>query len=268
MNSAQMLKGKHAVVFGAAGSIGTVVAKQFAAEGAEVFLSGRSKPSLDDVARHITVDGGLAHVAIVDAEDPTAVDSYVDGVAREAGSIDVVFNLIGPRAKDYGNGKPAMRSSVEEFMVPLTTLMRSQFITSRAAARHMVEQRSGVILFVTGSPARPHSEGTTAIGAAFGAIENFTRSLALDVSPSGVRVVCVRMAAMPETRTIQDTRDMMTAALNLPEEHVFNMLANLTLLKVSPTIADAARVAAFAASDNARMMTGTVLNSSAGAVLD
>src|SRR5713101_2662047 len=113
-----MLKGKHAVVFGAAGSIGTVVATQFAAE------------------------GGLAHVAIVDAEDPTAVDGYVDGVAREAGSIDVVFNLIGPRAKDYGNGKPAMRSSVDEFMVPLTMLMRSQFITSRAAARHMVEQRS------------------------------------------------------------------------------------------------------------------------------
>jgi len=66
----------------------------------------------------------------------------------------------------------------------------------------MIEQRSGVILFATGSFARPHTAGATAIGAAFGAIENLTRNLAHDVSPCGVRVVCVRTAATPETRTI------------------------------------------------------------------
>jgi NAD(P)-dependent dehydrogenase (short-subunit alcohol dehydrogenase family) len=132
----------------------------------------------------------------------------------------------------------------------------------------MVEQRSGVILFVTGSPARPHTPGATAIGAAFGAIENFTRNLAQDVSPCGVRVVCVRTAATPETRTIQDLQASMTAAMNIPQEQVFKTLADMTLLKVSPTMADMAKTAAFAASDNARMMTGTVLNSSAGATID
>ena len=268
MNSAPMLKGKHAISFGAAGSIGSVVAKEFAAEGAEVFLSGRSKSSLEEVARRITGDGGVAHVDVVDAEDAAAVDVYVDRIAREAGSIDVVFNVVGPRAKDYGNGKAATQLTVDEFMVPLLRLLKAQFITSRAAARHMVEQRSGVIMFVTGSPARGHTPGATAIGAAFGAIENFTRNLAMDVSPSGVRVVCVRTAAMPETRTIQETRDMMIAAMNIPKEQVLATLANMTLLKVSPTIADTAKAAAFVASDNACMMTGTVLNSSAGAVLD
>jgi enoyl-[acyl-carrier-protein] reductase (NADH) len=54
----------------------------------------------------------------------------------------------------------------------------------------------------------------------------------------------------------------------LPQEQVFKTLADMTLLKVSPTIADMAKTAAFAASDSARMMTGTVLNSSAGAVID
>ncbi len=268
MNEAQRLQGKHAVIFGAGGSFGSVVAREFAAEGAEVFLSGRSRSSVDDVARQITDDGGVAHVAVIDAEDPVAVDDYIDSIAMKAGSIDVVFNLIGPRLVEYGGGKPATQLSVDEFMAPLVRLVRSQFITSRAAARHMVEQRSGVILFVTGSPARPHTPGATAIGAAFGAIENLTRNLAQDMSPCGVRVVCVRTAATPETRTIRELQATMTAAMNIPEEHVFKTLAEMTLLKVSPTIADMARTASFAASDNARMMTGTVLNASAGAVID
>ena len=268
MNKAQMLKGKHALIFGAGGSFGSVVAREFAAEGADVFLSGRSRSSVEAVANQIAAESGTAHVAVIDAEDPDAVDAYIGSIAKEAGSIDVVFNLIGPRLTEYGGGKPATQLSVEEFMAPLVTLVKSQFITSRAAARYMLDQRSGVILFVTGSPARPHTPGATAIGAAFGAIENFTRNLAQDVSPCGVRVVCVRTAATPETRTIQELQASMTAAMNIPPEQVFKTLADMTLLKLSPTIADLAKTAAFAASDNARMMTGTVLNSSAGAVLD
>ena len=64
------------------------------------------------------------------------------------------------------------------------------------------------------------------------------------------------------------SRATMTAAMNIPQEQVFKTLADMTLLKVSPTIVDMARTGAFAASDNARMMTGTVLNSSAGSVID
>jgi NAD(P)-dependent dehydrogenase (short-subunit alcohol dehydrogenase family) len=146
MNKVQMLKGKHALIFGAGGSFGSVVAREFAAEGAEVFLSGRSRSSVEDLAKQIATDGGTVHVAVIDAEDPAAVDAYVDAIASEAGTIDVVFNLIGPRLTEYGGGKLATQLSVDEFMAPLVTLVKSQFITSRAAARHMVEQRSGVIL--------------------------------------------------------------------------------------------------------------------------
>jgi NAD(P)-dependent dehydrogenase (short-subunit alcohol dehydrogenase family) len=268
MEGVQLLKSKHAIVFGAAGSIGSGIAREFAAQGAEVFLAGRPNPGLEEFAGRITAAGGKAHVSVVDAEDDNAVDAYVQHVAGQAGSLDIVCNVIGPRVKDYANGTPAMSLTVDQFMLPLTTFVRSQFITSRAAARHMIEQRSGVILFVTGSPARGHTPGTTAIGAAFGAIENFTRNLAYDVSPHGVRVVCVRASAMPDTRSIQETAGLVAGSGNASPEQVFSGLANSTLLKVSPTVADTARVVAFAASDNARMMTGTVLNSSAGAVID
>jgi hypothetical protein len=73
---------------------------------------------------------------------------------------------------------------------------------------------------------------------------------------------------MPDTRTIQETGELAAANTNISADQMFTMLANSTLLKVSPRVADTARAAAFVASDNARMMTGTVLNSSAGAVID
>jgi len=103
--SSPILQGKHAVVFGAAGSVGAAVAKEFAAEGAEVFLAGRTKASVDAVAREIKAAGGKAHAAAVDALDEAAVTAYVDGVAKETGRIDIVFNAVGTRPSDYGNGK-------------------------------------------------------------------------------------------------------------------------------------------------------------------
>jgi len=200
--------------------------------------------------------------------DHAAADEFVDDIARRTGSIDIVFNAIGPLAKEYGNGKSAVDLTIEEFMVPLTTVLKSQFITARAAARHMVKQHSGVIILLTGGPARTHVQGTSAIGAAFGAIESLTRNLALDFSPSGVRVVCLRSAAMPDTRTIQQTLDAMVSRTGITKDQATAALANLTLLKVSPWVSDTAKAAAFLASDHARMMTGTVLNSSGGAVAD
>src|SRR6202022_1269801 len=110
------LRGKYAVVFGAGGSIGAAVAKEFAAEGAEVFLSGRNKSNVEAVTTEITKGGGGAHAAVVDAEDPASVDEYVDGVARRTGRIDIVFNAIGPLVAEYGNGKHAVDLTIEEFM--------------------------------------------------------------------------------------------------------------------------------------------------------
>lgn len=72
----------------------------------------------------------------------------------------------------------------------------------------MVKQRSGVIIFLTGSPARGHVEGATAIGAAFGAIETLMENLAVEVSPAGVRAVCLRTTANTDSRSIQQTMDL------------------------------------------------------------
>jgi len=268
MSSSPILQEKHAVVFGAGGSIGAAVAKEFAAEGAEVFLAGRTRPSVEEVTKQITAAGGRVHAAVINALDDAAVNEYIGCIVKQTGSIDIVFNAVGPLVKEYGNGKSAVDLAIEEFMVPLTTVVKSQFITARAAARHMVKQHSGVIIFLTGSPARGHVEGATAIGAAFGAIESLSENLAVEVSPAGVRVVCLRTTANIDSRTIQQTMDALASKMNVTKDQMIARMASLNFLKVPASISDTAKTAVFLASDRARMMTGTVVNSTAGAAAD
>jgi 3-oxoacyl-[acyl-carrier protein] reductase len=146
--------------------------------------------------------------------------------------------------------------------------MKSRFITARSAARHMVKQNTGVIIFVTGSPARPHVPGATAIGAAFAAMENLTANLAFEVSPSGVRVVCIRTVANVDSKSIQDTAEIVAGRLHVTKEQVLENFAQANFLKVVATVQDTANAAVLVASDRARMLTGTVVNASAGAALD
>lgn len=264
----RILQGKNALIFGAGGSIGATVAKEFAAEGARVYLSGRSKSNVDAAAREVGTKGAGARVAVVDVSDPWAVRAYVDGIVEEAGTIDVIFNAAGPLPQLYGNGKLAVDSTVEEFFVALDQVVKPQYITARAAARQMAKQRSGVILFQTGSPARGHVNGGTAIGTAFGAIETFAENLAFEASPLGVRVVCLRTTANIDTAVIQATAEVLAGIQNVTKDQVLYGLANLNFLKTNMFVADTAHALAFLASDRARMFTGTVVNSSAGAALD
>ena len=268
MNSTGILKGKHAVVFGAGGTIGAAVAKEFAAEGAEVFLSGRTKSNVDAIAKQIAANGGKVHASVIDTLNDTAVNDYLDGIVNQTGKVDIVLDVVGPLAKDYGNSTMAVDLSVEEFMVPLMTMVKSRFITTRAAARQMIKAHSGVIILVTGSPAKPHVPGATAIGAAFGAMENLVANLAFEVSPLGVRVVCVRTLANVDSRSIQDTVGIIASRLGITKDQAIAQIAQSSLLKVPATVADTANSAVLLASDRARMLTGTVVNATAGAVLD
>jgi NAD(P)-dependent dehydrogenase (short-subunit alcohol dehydrogenase family) len=268
MSSSQLLNGKHAVVFGAGGSIGAAVAKEFAAEGAQVFLAGRTRSNVEDVAQQIAATGGRAHAAVTDALDDSAVNEYIDRIARHAGTIDIVFSAVGPLVHEYGNTKSATDLTIDEFMMPLTTVVKSQFITARAAARHMVKQHSGVIIFLTGSPARGHVAGATAIGTAFGAVESLTENLAIEVSPSGVRVVCLRTTANIDSRTIQQTMEALASKVSITTDQAIAGMANLNFLKVPAKVSDTAKAAVLLASDRARLLTGTVVNSTAGAALD
>lgn len=265
---AARLEGKTALVFGAGGDVGAGVAREFAAQGAQLFLSGRTISRVQDVASEIANRGGTAAVAEVDALDEGAVESYFGQVVDAAGRIDVVFNATGPQPIEYRNGTNTMELPIDAFMLPITTIVRSHFITARSAARHMMRQQSGVLVFLSATPSRGLSPNLSAVGATYGAVESFARCLATELGPSGVRVVCVRSMGMAETRTMQQTYELAGKSTGMPKEKMQEIVASRALLRRPPSVAETARLIAYLASDEASTLTGAIVNSSCGQVID
>lgn len=248
-----LLENKVAVIYGAGGPIGGAVVRAFAREGARVFLSGRTKAKLDKLAGEIRSKGGVADTAVVDALNEQAVDTYVDAVVEQAGSIDISFNLI-----SYGDVQVLLTEiSVEDFLQPITTAMRTHFLTTRAAARHMIKRGSGVILAFGGDGPQT-LPGLGGFKVALDAIESLRRQWACELGPHGIRIVTLKTGGVPESidATVPE-RDEITAGIE-----------KATLLKRAATLADVGNVAAFVASDQARTMTGTEVNISCGALMD
>ena len=253
-----LLENNNAVIYGAGGSIGGAVARAFAREGARVFLAGRTEAKLKSVADDIRAAGGRAEAAVVDALDEEAVDRHADAVVAEAGSLDISFNLI---SHPYTHGIPLAEMAVDDFIAPVETAARTTFITARAAARHMIPRRSGVILAFggpgdRGAPLRDFYLGGTQV--AFDAIETIRRQLSVELGPHGIRVVTLESGGVPES---------------LPEgfqgrEAIVELIEGQTLLGRGATLEDVGNAAVFAASDWARSMTAATINVSCGALID
>jgi 3-oxoacyl-[acyl-carrier protein] reductase len=250
-----LLKDKQAIIYGGAGSIGGAVARAFAAEGATVHLTGLTRATLDTVAEEIRAAGGRAETAVVDARDAASVDAHADAVAERFGRIDISMCVI-----HHGDvhGTPLHEMAQEDFERPVFSSVRSTFLTARAAARHMVKQRSGVILNFGGSgdPMRDYYIGGTQIG--FEAIEALRKQLATELGRYGIRVVSMRTGGVVES---------------LPEgtaggDAIAEGITSSTLTGRPATLQDVGDVAVFIASDKARTMTGATVNISAGALLD
>jgi NAD(P)-dependent dehydrogenase (short-subunit alcohol dehydrogenase family) len=252
---AVLLEGRNAVIYGGAGAIGSAVARRFAHEGATVHLAGRTQGPLDAVAADIRAAGGRAETAVVDALDEAAVDAHADAVAASAGSLDVSINMI-----THGDvqGTPLAEMALADFEAPVHAAVRTLFLTARAAARHMIRQRSGVILLFGGygDPLPDHNLGGLQV--AFQAQEALRRNLAAELGPHGIRVLTLQTGGIPET----------IAAGSPLRERVERMTAERTLLGRAATLEDVASAAAFAASDQAAAMTATKLNLTAGAYVD
>jgi len=261
-----LLEDKTAVIYAAGGAIGGAVARAFAREGARLFLTGRDVAKVDAVAEEIVSAGGAAEAAQVDALDEEAVEEHLTTVVERAGGVDISFNAIGPGPTR--NRKPLTELAGDAFVRPIAFYAGSNFITATAAARQMSGQRSGVIVTLTAVPGRMPANLIGGSAPAWGAVEAFSRSLALEVGPAGIRVVCLRSHAIPETPLIEENFATAAPAAGVTPAQFQAILEQGTLLKRLPTLAEVADTAAFIASDRAGAMTATVANLSAGGITD
>jgi NAD(P)-dependent dehydrogenase (short-subunit alcohol dehydrogenase family) len=262
-----MLKDKVAVIYGAAGAIGGAVARAFASEGANLFLTGHYLGPAEVVASDIVSAGGSADAAEVDALDQQAVDKHLQSVIDKAGRVDISFNAVGiPDTKILGI--PLIELDVEQFSLPITTYTRSYFLTARLAARHMVPNKSGVIMTVTALHSRTGIPLVGGYGPAMAAKEALTRDLSAELAPLGIRVVGLRPQAMPETRTIKEAFEPRAKASAMTWEQWQEFLASRTHARRLMTIEEMAHVAVFMACDKASGMTGTTVNLTMGSLDD
>jgi 3-oxoacyl-[acyl-carrier protein] reductase len=242
-----LLNDKHAVVYGG-GAIGGAVARAFGREGAHVFLAGRTRAKLETVADDIRAAGGQAETAVVDALDAAAVTAHADAVGR----IDISFNAI---THNDVQGTPMAEMDVEDYLSPIVNGVRTNFLTYRAAARHMIPNGGGVIINFGGSgdPLRGYNLG--GLQAGFEAIESMRKQFSSENGRHGIRVVTIRTGGIPES---------------IPEgyESVKQDIADATMLGRAATLEEVGQVAAFVASDRARSMTAATVNVSAGALID
>jgi NAD(P)-dependent dehydrogenase (short-subunit alcohol dehydrogenase family) len=257
-----LLDGKTAIVYGAGGGIGGGVARRFAAEGAAVFLVGRTREPLDTVAEDITSAGGTADVAVFDALDERAVDEHVAAVVARTGGIDVSFNLV---TRGDRQGTPLIRMTTDDLLRAVDTGLRTNFVTARAAARTMIDRGRGVILHLNSASGGGAMPGMGSTGPADAATESFMRYLAAETGRFGVRVCGIWTAGVAETLSKER---MSLVSDDAPEPATAEeMIAGMAALGRVPTLADVAGTAAFLASDLASGITGTMTNVTCGLVL-
>lgn len=262
------LEGRNAVIYGGAGALGSAVAREFARQGANVHLVGRSADGVRALAAELRAEGATCSTAAFDAGEERAVDGHAARIAEDFGGIDVSLNAVGIR---HVQGTPLRDLSLAEFEHPVHRYLRTNFLTAKAAARHMATRERGVILTVSTPGSRLSGPGFLGYGVACGAIETFTRILAGEVGRSGIRVVCLRPQAMPETVRTSHVGELfsgMAAGMGVDTDEWLELARQGTLLGRLPSPRDVAAFAAWVASDGAAAMTAEIANLSCGAIVD
>jgi NADP-dependent 3-hydroxy acid dehydrogenase YdfG len=177
------LAGKIALVTGAGRGIGRAIAEAFAAEGAAVALAARSRADLAEVAGTIRSTQGRALAVPTDVTQDAAVDALVEQVLADLGRLDILVTSAGTAA--FG---PVADSKPGDWDSMLALNLRAVMVCCRAVLPAMMRQRSGTILNVSSIAAKKALPGSAAYTATKIAVNGFSRVLAEELRPHGVRV--------------------------------------------------------------------------------
>src|SRR5262245_28782999 len=183
------LGGKVAIITGGSRGIGKAIGRVLVQEGANVALVARSKATLDSAAQDIQRQGsGKARGFACDTTDDAAVKQMVADVVAAFGRVDVLVNCA---AKPSGQSRPPTLAEIttEELWDHINTKVMGYLRTAREVAPHMIRQKSGRIINVSGLGARH-------IGTTIGSIRNvgvaaLTKNLADELAPHGIQAICV-----------------------------------------------------------------------------
>jgi NAD(P)-dependent dehydrogenase (short-subunit alcohol dehydrogenase family) len=189
------LRDRIAVVTGAAVGIGAAIAETFARFGADLAICDRNADALAETAERVRAAGRSVHSAVLDVRDAEAVDAFVAEVGDARGRVDVLVNNAGGtfNAPFLGISARAQEALVHENFTSVTHFVR--------AVVPRMPEGSGSIVNLTSIEAHRAGPGYAVYSAMKAAVENLTKSLALELGGRGIRVNCIAPDVIPTPGT-------------------------------------------------------------------
>jgi 3-oxoacyl-[acyl-carrier protein] reductase len=237
------LDGRHALVTGGSRGIGAAAARRLAREGAAVWVGYHERRSdADVVLSEIRAAGGAAEKVHIDVRDAASVQGAVDQVLSVAGRIDVLVHSAGVVRDTL-----LLTMDEDAWNTVLDTNAGGTYRVVRAVARPMILQRRGAIVLLSSVAGQKAGRGHANYAASKGAVEAFTRAVAVELAPKGIRCNAVAPGVI--------VTDMSARV----REAAADTIRGETLLRRFGEPDEVASAIVFLASDDASFITGQVL---------
>jgi len=244
------LAGRAAIVTGAASGIGRAIAERFAAEGAAVLVADVQRDAGDAVATAIRAGGGQGEFAATDVTSETDVRAMVDAAVARFGRLDILVNNAG-----IGRFVPFEQLESGEWDRIFAVNLRAAYLACRAAVPHLKRSGHGAILNLSSQSGLQGQPMNEAYCASKAGVILFTRSLARELAPDGVRVNCICPGGT-ETALLRAFRRTITTVESAPASPPLGRFARPE---------EIAAAALFLVSDDASYVTGVALPVDGGA---
>ena len=235
-------------VTGGSRGIGRAIVEELAARGAAVAFSySRNQEQADQVVAAVEAAGGRARRFQADVTDAKAAEEMVKAVKAEFGSVDYLVNNAG-----ITRDKLIMMMSAEDWDAVINTNLKGVFNVTKPAVAIMVRQRRGAILNISSISGVVGMAGQTNYSASKAGLIGFTKALAKEVARRSVTVNALALGLIETDMTV-----------GLAEEYKQKMLEQIPLGRYG-SASEVAKVAAFLLSEDARYITGQVIQADGG----
>ena len=182
-------EGKVVVVTGGSGAIGRAISYRFAAEGAIVYVCGRTMSKIQVVVDEILQAGYVAKPGLLDIADVKSIERFFSQISQNEAKLDVLITSAGGSARDLHND--IANQSAEVINDVINTNLSGTILCAKFAAKQMISQQSGKIITVSSTIGTQGKAGFSEYAASKAGVIVFTKSLAMELGKYGINVNCV-----------------------------------------------------------------------------